>query len=93
LSIQSNSNSKIAPQVHGFDRKGDGSTAFDFRAFVDSVQVRGEPNDRVESFGAPDDQITPLVALIWTSAQTILLSNKLRGSDLSDQQIGLPQES
>jgi hypothetical protein len=54
--------------------------ALGFWLFSDNARVHGEPNDREESFGAPDDQITPLVALIWTSAQTILLSSQLRAA-------------
>ncbi len=31
-------------------------------------------HDREKSFGAPEIQITPLVALIWSSAQTIFVT-------------------
>jgi hypothetical protein len=41
-----------------------------------------EPKDREKSFGAPEVQITPLVALIWPSAQTIFLSGQPQSPDL-----------
>ena len=73
-----------APHITGMNRRpGNRDCAPDSIFFGFSGQYEGphgESDDREESFGAPDVQTTPLVALVRPSAQTILLSNQLQGS-------------
>jgi len=73
-----------APHITGMNRRPGNRDCAPYSVFFGfSGQYEGphgESDDREESFGAPDVQTTPLVALVRPSAQTILLSNQPQGS-------------